>query len=337
MEKAYQTLDISWSTILKVSFAIFCFYIIYLIKDILVLTFFAFVISVLFNPVIDFLRNRGLPRVLAAVFVYVGILGIVSLLFYSLFPIIFLEIKQLSQFFPQYFEKLAPPLRELGLEAFESMESFFEVLGSFLQKASADIFSAVSAIFGGIGSAFFVISIAFFISLEEKGIERFLSLFTPSDHQDKVFEVWVKCQRKVSGWFGSRILSGVFVTILSFITFKLFNVQYAFILSFLAGVLEIIPILGPILTGLVAFILVSLDSLLKAFFVLGAFILIQQIEGNILTPILGKKFVGISPALVLISLAIGGRLLGILGAVLSIPIAGILFEFWKDFLMKKKR
>jgi len=337
MEKAYQTLDISWSTILKVSFAIFCFYIIYLIKDILVLTFFAFVISVLFNPVIDFLRNRGLPRVLAAVFVYVGILGIVSLLFYSLFPIIFLEIKQLSQFFPQYFEKLAPPLRELGLEAFESMESFFEVLGSFLQKASADIFSAVSAIFGGIGSAFFVISIAFFISLEEKGIERFLSLFTPSDHQDKVFEVWVKCQRKVSGWFGSRILSGVFVAILSFITFKLFNVQYAFILSFLAGVLEIIPILGPILTGLVAFILVSLDSLLKAFFVLGAFILIQQIEGNILTPILGKKFVGISPALVLISLAIGGRLLGILGAVLSIPIAGILFEFWKDFLMKKKR
>jgi len=337
MEKTYQTLDISWSTILKISFAIFCFYIIYLIKDILVLTFFAFVISVLFNPVIDFLRNRGLPRVLAAVFVYVGILGIVSLLFYSLFPIIFLEIKQLSQFFPQYFEKLAPPLRELGLEAFESMESFFEVLGSFLQKASADIFSAVSAIFGGIGSAFFVISIAFFISLEEKGIERFLSLFTPSDHQDKVFEVWVKCQRKVSGWFGSRILSGVFVAILSFITFKLFNVQYAFILSFLAGVLEIIPILGPILTGLVAFILVSLDSLLKAFFVLGAFILIQQIEGNILTPILGKKFVGISPALVLISLAIGGRLLGILGAVLSIPIAGILFEFWKDFLMKKKR
>ncbi|MCD6402636.1 AI-2E family transporter, partial [bacterium] len=64
MEKTYQTLDISWSTILKISFAIFCFYIIYLIKDILVLTFFAFVISVLFNPVIDFLRNRGLPRVL---------------------------------------------------------------------------------------------------------------------------------------------------------------------------------------------------------------------------------------------------------------------------------
>ena len=74
----------------------------------------------------------------------------------------------------------------------------------------------------------------------------------------------------------------------------------------------------------------------KAVFVLIAFLLIQQIEGNILSPLLARKFVGLPPVLVLLSLAIGAQLLGLLGAILAIPIAGIIFEFLRDFLKKKK-
>ena len=331
-----QTLDVSWGTILKISFALFCFYIIYLIKDILVWSIFALIISVLFNPAIDFLHRRRLPRFLAALLVYLAIFGIISLTIYWLFPLIFIEIRQFSQLFPQYFEKIAPPLQGLGITAFESMESFVQALGDFLQKASADILSALSIIFGGIGSTIFIGTIAFFISLEERGIERLLALFTPKKHENYVLDLWKRCQTKVSAWFGARILAGVFVAVLAFITFKLFNVKYAFTLSFLTGILEIIPLLGPTVAGLIAFLFTVLDSWLKAFFVLGSLVLIQQIEGNILTPILTKKFIGLPPALVLVSLAIGGKLLGILGAILAIPIAGILFEFWKDFLKKRK-
>jgi len=330
-----QTLDISWGAILKVSLALFCFYIIYLVRDILVLSIFGLMLSVLFNPAIDFLQRHRLPRFLAVAFLYLSIFVILSLLIYLLFPAIFIEIKQLSLFFPQYFEKISPPLRGLGVEAFESMESFITALGEFLQKASADIFSAISAIFGGIGSAIFIIAVAFFISLEEGGVERFLALIIPKVKEDSALEIWKECQAKVSGWFGSRILSSIFVAILSFIAFKLFNVRYAFTLSILTGILEIIPLLGPIIAGMIAFFFVVLDSWLKAFFVLGALLLIQQIEGNILTPFLTQKFIGLPPVLVLISLAVGGRLLGVLGAILAIPIAGILFEFWKDFLRER--
>ncbi len=329
-------LDISWGTILKIAFALFCFYIIYLIKEILVWFVFALIISVLLEPVISFLHRRGLPRILSVSLIYFSVFGILALTIYWLFPLLFTEIKQFSQLFPQYFERIAPPLKGLGIEAFESMESFVNALGEFLQKASADILSALSAVFGGIGSTFFIGFVALFISLEEGGIERFLVILTPRQYEKYALALWNKCQTKVTGWFGARILSGIFVAILSFIVFKIFNVNYAFTLSFIAGVLEIIPILGPILTGFVAFILVGLDSWLKALFVLGAFVLIQQIEGNIITPILTRKFVGLSPALVLISLAAGGRLLGVLGAILAIPVAGILFEFWTDFLKAKK-
>ena len=337
MNNKTQVLDISWGTILKTSLAFFCFYIIYLIKDILVWSVFALIISVLFEPAIDFLNRRGLPRFLSVSLVYLTIFSLLALTIYWIFPLLFIELRQFSQLFPQYFERIAPPLKGLGIEAFESMESFVNALGDFLEGASADILSALSALFGGIGSTIFIAFVSLFISLEERGIERILSLFTPQQYEEYVLALWEKCQTKTAGWFGTRILSGIFVAILAFITFKLFNVSYAFSLSFIAGILEIVPILGPILAGFVAFLLVGLDSWLKALFVLGAFVLIQQIEGNIITPILAKKFVGLPPALVLISLAAGGKLLGVLGAILAIPVAGILFEFWKDFLTAKKQ
>jgi len=332
-----RVLDISWSTILKVSFALLCFYIIYLVRDILVWFIFALIISVLFNPGVTFLRRLRVPRVLAVIFIYVAIFGLLGILIYATAPMFVNEIRQFSQLFPQYFGKIAPPLRGLGVEAFESMESFTQALGETLQRASSDIFNALAIFFGGIGSTIFVLAIALFLSLEEKGVERVIALLSPKRYESYILSLWIRSQTRVAGWFGSRILTCFLVGLAVFITLRLFNVNYAFSLALLAGVFDFVPVLGPIIVGAIAFVFVALDSWLKAFFVLIAFILIQQIEGNILSPILTKRFVGIPPVLVLISLALGAKLLGILGAVLAIPLAGILFEFLRDFLQKRKQ
>ena len=90
------------------------------------------------------------------------------------------------------------------------------------------------------------------------------------------------------------------------------------------------------ITAVLIGIVVALDSPLQAVFVILAFILIHQIEGNILTPLLTKRFIGLPPSLVLISLAIGGELWGIMGAILAVPLAGILYEFLRDFLKRRK-
>jgi predicted PurR-regulated permease PerM len=331
-----RVLDISWGTILKVSLTFLIFYIIYLVREILVWFIFALIISVLFNPAINFLQKIKIPRVLSVIFVYVAIFGILGLVIYWTAPMFISEIQQFSQLFPQYFEKIAPPLRSLGIEAFESMESFTQALGAMLQKASSDILSALALFFGGIGSTIFILAIALFLSLEEGGVEKVIGLLSPKKYESYVLALWERSQTKVSGWFGARILTCLFVGIAVFITLYLFKVKYALSLALLAGVLDFIPILGPIIAGAVAFVFVALDSWLKAVFVLIAFVLIQQIEGNILSPVLTKKFVGLPPVLVLLSLSIGAKLLGILGAVLAIPLAGILFEFLRDFLKKKK-
>ena len=95
-------------------------------------------------------------------------------------------------------------------------------------------------------------------------------------------------------------------------------------------------VIGPILATVLIALLVALDSPTRALFVVLAITLIQQVENNILTPILSRKFIGLPPVLVLVALAIGGQFWGIMGAILAIPLAGILFEFLRDFLKKRK-
>ena len=329
-------LDISWGTILKIGIAFLAFYIIYLIRDILIWLIFALIISVLFIPAIDFLQKRKVPRVLATLFIFVFLFGILGLCIYLIAPIFISEIQQFTKLFPQYFEKFAPPLKELGLEAFESFEIFTKSFQEWLIQASASIFSGLAAIFGGIFATLTIFIIAIFLSIEAKGVERAISLLSPKNKTAYILDLWGRCQTKVSGWFGARILCCLFVGLGSYLALYLFKIDYPFALALFAGITNIIPIVGPIIAGVIIAIIAALDSWLKALLILIVFILIQQIEGNILTPILTKKFIGLPPVLVLISLMIGGKLWGILGAILAIPLAGVIYEFLRDFLKKRK-
>lgn len=331
-----KVLDISWEAILKIGIASFLFYLIYLLKDILIWFIFALIISVLFNPAIDFFQKRRVPRSLAIVFVYIALFGILGLSIYQIVPLFILEVRQFLELFPQYFETVAPPLKALGVTAFQNLEEFNLFLSKILESVSTDIFSALFVIFGGIFSTIFIFAVAIFLSLEEKGVEKVIRILTPNKYEDYVLALWNQCQNKVTGWFGAKILTSIFVGLATYLSLLLFDIKYATSLALFAGVTNIIIILGPILAGVVIFVLVALESFLKAIFILLAFFLIQQIEGNILNPILTRKFIGLPPVLVLVSLIIGAKLAGIMGAILAIPIAGILFEFSRDFLKKRK-
>lgn len=329
-------LDISWGTILKIALALFCLYIIYLIREILVWILFALIISILFNPAIDFLRKKHFPRIAATLIIYLIIFGILGFLIYLTLPPFISEIQKFSQNFPQYFERISPLMRGLGIKAFESLEAFTRALGETVERASANILTALSLVFGGIFSTISIFAIALFLSLEEKGMEKLIKIFTPKKYEAVALNNWSRSQKKVALWFGVRIIACIFVGILTFTAAKILAIEYAVSFGLLAGLLNIIPIIGPIITAVILTLLVFLTSWAKAIFFLIAFIIVQQLEANILTPILTKKFVGLPAALVLIALMIGGKLWGILGAILAIPLAGIIFEFTRDFLKKRK-
>ncbi len=329
-------LDVSWETIFKTSIAIVLLYIFFLIKNVLIWFLFAIIISVMLEPLFDFFQKRKIPRVISVVIVYILIFGLISFLIYLSVPLFVSEINQFSQIFPQYFEKIAPPLRSLGVQAFQNIENFVDFLSKNLSSIATNVFKAASAIFGGILSTLFVFTLAVFLSLEDKPIEKSLILLFPKKYEAYILDLWRRCRNRVSGWFLARVVGSVFVGIFVYISLLIFKTKYSFTLSLLAGVLDFIPVIGPIFVGFLIFLVVALENFVRAIFVLIVFILIHQIEGNIVTPLLMKKFVDLSPVLVILALTIGGILWGFWGAILAIPFFGILSEFL-GYLLKKRR
>ena len=330
-------LDISWATIIRIIAALAFLYFVYLVKDLLVWFLFALVISVLFNPAVNFLQKLKLPRVLAAIIVYVGIFALLGFLIFKMAPLLFLELKEFSVRFPEYFNKASPFLRGLNIKALESFDTFIDTIENTLYNASTNIFTAVGSIFGGVSASITIFALAFFLSLEEKGVERTLYLVTPRRHKDKVLKVWTKTQKKVSLWFATRILGMIFVGVSTAIACYALNVKYAAFFGLFAGLSDIIVTIGPLLSGGIIAIIIALNSLPKALFFVVIFIIIQEIEGHILLPVLTKKFLRLPPSLVLISILVGSRLWGVLGAILAIPLVGMIFEITKGLLEKRSQ
>ena len=230
-------------------------------------------------------------------------------------------------------------MQNIGIDLTESLGSFTKFLVGGLQESSKGVLNALMAFFGGISSTAFILAIAFFISLEDKALEKFLVLVSPKKYEDQIAAFFTMAQSKVAGWFGARILACLFVGIGSFIVFYIFGIKYALMLALVSAFLNFIPYIGPLFTFLILtlFILVSSGSWLVVMYVLISIVVVQMIENWILTPLLMKKMINIPPVLVLISLVMGAKLFGFLGAIFAVPVCGIFYEFIKELLEKKKQ
>jgi len=332
--KEEKILDLSWITLFRICALLFLIYLLYLVRDILILILLSFIISFLVEPLISFLERKKISRTVSVLFVYIFLFSFLGFLIFLLVSPIFSELQKFIKSIPQYFEKISPILKEFGILAAENLEDLLKAFQDWLIRASKGILSAIFAVFGGIFSTLTVFFLSVFISLERGIGERIIRFFSPREKEEKFLEVFKKCQEKVSAWFGSRILGCLFVFLLTLVSLKTFKIEYALSLSLMAGFLNLVPILGPIISGAIIFLFSLFASFQKAIFALLAFTLIQQIEGNILTPILTKRFVGLSPFLTLVSLLIGGKILGIWGAIFSIPLTAMVVEFSREIFKK---
>ncbi len=330
-----KVLDISWGTIWKFFLAAILIFVLYQVKEILIWFIFALIISILVNPVINFLK-KFLPRFVAVLFIYLSALAILGLSLYLIAPVFFIEIQQFYMSFPEYFETLSPALHGLGVEAFQDIEYFIAVLEEQLVNISTGIFAAVGAIFGGLFATIVVFSLAIFLSLEENALEKVIRFLSPKKHEAAVLSIFDRSRRKIGGWFGARIVCCIFVGLMTFIATWALDTGYSVSFGLFAGLTNIIPYIGPVIGGAIITIIILANNWWQALFFLIIFVIIQQIESSVLSPVLTGKFIGMSPALILIVVLIGGNLWGIMGAIFAIPMAGILFEFLKEFLEKKK-
>ncbi|MEK7562547.1 MAG: AI-2E family transporter [Patescibacteria group bacterium] len=337
MEKE-QVLDISWETIIKIFIAIFILYFIYLAREIALWFFFGLSISILLEPAINFLRKIRIPKLIAIFIIYLSIFGVLGILIYLTAPLFIFELKQFSQSLPSYLEQINPALKQVGFDMSQGFEDLTSLLTGSLVQSSKSVLKAIMIFFGGVSSTAFILTISFFLSLEERGAEKFLILITPKKYEDNIIALFERAQSRVAGWFGARVLSCLFVAVASFIVFYIFGVKYAFLLALISGIMNFIPYIGPWITSvlLAVFILVSSSSWLTLLYVLIAIILVQEVDNKLLTPILMKKMIALPPVLVLVSLLLGAKIFGFLGTIFAVPVFGIIYEFVKEFLEKKR-
>lgn len=339
--KDIQYHHISTWTLVRFFAIVLGFAFIFVVRDIIASLFFAVIIASAIEPAIEWLKTYRVPRILSVLFIFFVILAVLASIIYIIFPIVFEEV---NTFFIQY-----PVLREglrgeLGFtQAFplssffaENLEAIISGSAKYLEKLGGGIANFASIVFGGIFSFVLVVVFSVYLAAQEKGIENFLRLVVPIQHESYVLDLWVRSQRTLGRWFRAQLLLGAIVGVLIFFGLTFLGVEQALFLALLAAVFEIIPVVGPIFAAVPAVITGFLNTPLLGALTVVLYVLVQQVESNVIIPVVMRRAIGLSPLIVVLALLIGGKLGGILGLLLAVPVTAILAEILSDWDKKKR-
>lgn len=327
------------ATILRIIFWLLFFWFLYLIKDVILMLVLALIIASAISPIASWLQRYLFSRILSVILIYILAGAGLSVIFYLVIPIVFDQTHELIQNIPVYSQNVTNFVSQFYV--FFSEQTDFSNIAKSLQNIIPALnngtFNILSSIFGGIFSAAIVLIISFWLSIQERGIENFLKGIAPAANEEYVVHLWLRVKNKIGLWLQGQLLLSALVGLLVFFGLTLLSIPYALMLAILAGMMELMPIIGPILASLPAIILGFLISPLLGSLTLILYFVIQRLENDVFIPLVMQKMVGVSPILVIISLLIGAKLLGILGMVISVPLAAAFTELYNDFVEKKKK
>lgn len=336
-----RSIDISSSTILRAIFILLLLWFLYLVRDILALVFIAVIIVSAIDPIVDWFRKRKVPRALTVLVVYVLFISVLGAAIGLLVPPLSNEIRGLGESFPSLVEKFSGYFRIIRDYAAshnlqQNVSNFTENISGKISQAGSSIFSGTVSFIGGIFSFVVVLSIAFYMSVQEKGIKKFFASLMPEEHREYVTGLVDRIQFKMGRWLQGQIFLMFIIFILDYVGLLLIGAPYALVLALIAGILEIVPYIGPVISAVIAVAISFLHDPLTGLLALGLFVLVQQLEGYVLTPLVMKKAVGLNPVIVILALMIGAKLGGAMGIIIAVPIATVIGEVVKDLTKKEE-
>jgi len=338
-----QIITISPSTIFRIVFIILLLIFLYLIRDVIVIFIFALIIASAIAPLVNLLGKLKIPRVIGALLIYIIVIGGLGFLISLAIPSVAKEIKDLSSNLPNYIEFLSDKFESIQKASSKyqdiiiQFQKFLAGIGDLLRKSASDLFSVAVNIFGGIFSLFLVLVISFYLSVQKKGVQRALTSLAPREHRDYLLSLWERSQRKLGRWLQGQLFLGVIVGVLVYVGLSLLNVKFALLLAILAGILEIFPYIGPVLAAIPAIILGFLQAPILGLWILILYIVVQQMENHLLVPLVIGKIVKLNPVAVILALLVGGKLGGIPGMILAVPLAAVAAEFFRDLIKQRKK
>ena len=251
--------------------------------------------------------------------------AITFLIVISLLPFLIFQVQLLLSKFPSYIDQ------EIGIFGTKIDASQLQsIANTELQNIGKNALLFTSKIFGGLFSAVSILAISFYLLLYRDTVRKsFASLF-PKTIREKVESATIQAEDKLGSWLRGQIVLSGFIGVLTWAVLSALGVDFALPLAIIAGILEIVPTIGPILSAIPAIIVALNTSPILALVVAISYFLIQLLENNILVPRIMQRAVGLNPIVIIVGIIIGGKLLGIAGALLAIPFISLLVVVYKN-------
>lgn len=305
--------EISHKTIIFTVIFLLALWVLFQIKDILFLVFIAFILMTALRPLVDWLTRVKLPRVLAILLIYGVVFGFFGVSFAGTIPTLVIQSTKFIQELPTFLEKVLP---YWNIDA-RSMSQQIAPISENIVKITVGIFSNLL-------TTLTVLVFTFYFLLERKKLESMLVGMMGEDAALRVITALNEVETRLGAWVNGQLFLMVLIGAAVYIGLTLLHVEFALPLAIIAGLLEIVPMIGPIVSAVPAVLVALTVSPFLALSVIALYFIVQQVENNVFVPLVLKKSVGLSPIITIFSLMVGARLAGVVGAVLAVPVVLVL-------------
>ena len=313
-------IDISHKTIFFVAGFLALLWALYQIIEVIILLFIAIILMAGLSPIVNSLQRYKIPKAISIALSFVVIVGFfVFLLSLVVTPLVH-ETQNLIKTLPQTFNQVLPPgMIDTGVLQQE--------LGNFSMNAV----SYTLAIFGNILGFISVLVLTFYLLMEREKLDKLVAQFF-TGREELAQRIVNRIEYKLGSWLRGQLMLSLIIGVLVYTALFLLQIPFALPLAIIAGLFEVVPVIGPIISAIPAILIAFTISPLTALFVAGAFFLVQQLENHLIVPQVMKKAVGLNPLIVILAVSIGGKLLGISGALLAVPIAVVVQVISEEIL-----
>lgn len=322
-------IEISYKTIFFTAAFIAAIWLVFLIKEIIILVFLSVIlISALIRPV-DWLTGKGIPRAISALLIYLILISFISLGIGIIVPPLIEQTTDLVSSLPT----IISAINDFLVFNQVPVVDISKELASQINQIAGNIISISTAVFSSVFNLITLFVLSFYLLVEWKTFIKLVSSPFSGVQERKVASLIVKIEKGLGAWVRGQLALSIIVGVVTYIGLLILAIPFALPLALVAGILEIIPLIGPIISAIPAVLVGLTISPAVALAVIALFIIVQQLENHLIVPMVMSRVVGLQPPIVIIALLIGAKLNGIGGAFLAIPVIIIAKIIFKEFLM----
>jgi len=334
---------VMWATLLLV-FVALGFWLIYRFYQVIFIVFIAILMGTVIRPVITWLNKRGIPRVAGFIFISILLLVLFIGFMLLLFPMVMDQGSTIVAEVPGYYQNLRLWLANTGNPMIVGLGDFLPAAPpkiALIQQTGQQVLASAEQAMGYVtsGARFIfillaVLLLAFHWTLDGPQIIQSWLLLLPLDQRSSMDEMISAMENKVGSFLAGQGILCLSIGIMALIAYLIIGLPNALILALIAGVMEVVPMIGPFLGAIpAAFIALSISPS-KLVWVILAMVIIQQLENNLLVPRVMRKAVGVNPFVSLLAIFTFSSFFGIIGALVAIPIAAIIQILLDRFLFR---